>query len=64
MQHTHHLDPFPVDTINDAVGVSADHFVAGAFAYAFGPDQWIESKAFRGRLDGSDNAIGGNEAEL
>ena len=64
MQHTHHLNPLSVDTINDAVRVSANHFVAGTFAYALGPDQWIESKAVRSGLDGSDNAIGGYEAEL
>ena len=41
MQYTHYLNPVSVDTIHDGVWVSADHFVAGPFAYAFGPDQRI-----------------------
>ena len=64
MQYTHYLNPVSVDTIHDGVWVSADHFVAGPFAYAFGPDQRIQPNAFRGSLDGSDNPIGGSEAEL
>ena len=64
MQHTHHLNAIPVDAIDHGVRVYADHFVAGPLAYAFGSDQRIEPNAFRGSLYGSENPVGGNEAEL
>jgi len=64
MQHTHHLNPVPVRTIDDGVRVFTDYFMAGPFTHAFGPDQRILPNAFRGSPDRCDHPIGGGEAEL
>jgi hypothetical protein len=64
MQHTDDLNPIVTGAIDDGVWVPADYFLSSSFAYAFGSEKWIQTKAFRTHPDSGHNSVGSSDAKL